>query len=119
MHNPTVNLIDADQQTITSEPINSSLKSWLASFEYSKSTYLSYKAVVNKILAFLQEKQLKIDALSDDDGKALLEWVRDYYQLSNSNSVALRWRLNTSMLADCPAKLSKCCDCRNFGRVKT
>ena len=85
MHNPTVNLIDADQQTITSEPINSSLKSWLASFEYSKSTYLSYKAVVNKILAFLQEKQLKIDALSDDDGKALLEWVRDYYQLSNSS----------------------------------
>lgn len=61
------------------------LITWLNSYEPSKSTFLAYKSVVNKILMFLQTRNIQFNALNDDDGKTLLDWVEASFQLKASS----------------------------------
>ena len=79
------NYIDGcDLSNLTQMSLNT-LKSWLYSYEPSKATYVTYKAVVNRILSFLVENSISLDELTDDDGKNLLDWAEKKYSLKPSS----------------------------------
>ena len=84
MKHPTHNWLD-DKTLELPEPFTIAIRQWLGSYEYSKSTYISYKSAINKLLSFLQLHNKDIQDLTDEDGKSLLDWVRSYYSLSNTS----------------------------------
>ena len=79
------NYIDDSDLPYLTQMSHSTLQSWLHSYEPSKATYVTYKAVVNRILSFLVENEISLDTLSDDDGKNLLDWVEKEYGLRPSS----------------------------------
>ncbi len=79
------NYIDDSELYFLTPMSHKTLKSWLHSYEPSKATHVTYKAVVNRLLSFLVESQISLENLSDDDGRALLDWVEKKYDLKASS----------------------------------
>ena len=66
MKHPTHNWLD-DKTLELPEPFTIAIRQWLGSYEYSKSTYISYKSAINKLLSFLQLHNKDIQDLTDED----------------------------------------------------